>query len=312
MAGKEIHLIVILGPTASGKTGLSLDLAQHIDVEIISADSRQVYKFMNIGTAKPDQKELKAVKHHFIDHLEPDDYFSAGKFSEEADYLIPQIIKRGNIPLIVGGSGLYIKALCEGLFKDNADRSQRKKVRNEINSKFELEGKEKLYDELMQVDPESAEKYNDMNPVRITRALEHYKVTGKKFSESILNDENKDYICHYYGIDFEREKLYDRINRRTELMWAEGLVEETKKLLEMGYDVSLNSMNTVGYKEVTAFLKGYYNKETAIDEMKKNTRRFAKRQLTWFRKNNEINWLKPEENMTSKILYDLDKFDFYK
>lgn len=301
------HLVIITGPTASGKTDLSLAIADQTDAEIISADSRQVFKYMDIGTAKPSKDELSKVKHHFIDYLEPDEYFSAGKFAEEAGEIIEQIYTKGKMPIVAGGSGLYIKALCEGLFKEERNTAERQKIRKQLQDQLERKGKEFLYEKLKLLDPKAADLYPDMNPVRSIRALEHIEVTGEKFSESILKSENKDYICHYFGIDFERKKLYERINKRTEEMWEQGLLEETKELLELGYDDSFHSMNSVGYKEALAFIRGEMDKEEAVEEMKKNTRRFAKRQLTWFRKIDDMIWLDPKDNMADIVMNYLRK-----
>ena len=298
-----IDVIVITGATASGKTSLSFELSKHLDLEIISADSRQVYKYLNIGTAKPSQKELNEIPHHFIDIIDPSEDYSAGQFGDEALITIKEIHSRNKTPLIVGGSGLYVKALCEGLFEE-VKSEDRNLIRDNLNERLIDNGIEDLYSELMEVDPESAKLYNDKNPRRIIKALEHFRITGEKLSESwesnnTLRDELN---AIYFAIDHDREILYDRINKRTELMWENGLVEETKNVLEIPYSKDLNSLNTVGYKEVIAYLDGKMSKEEAIEEMKKNTRRYAKRQLTWCRNQIEdLNWLNPKSALKEML-----------
>jgi len=284
-------MIVITGPTASGKTGLSIELASSFPIEIISADSRQIYKFMDVGTAKPTDEERANVQHHFIDILSPGEDYNAGIFGDEAEITAKGIFDRGHIPVIVGGSGLYIQSLCEGLFVQKSNEFL-KNIREFLNSKLEEFGKDYLFDELQKIDPISANKYIDKNPRRVLRALEHYYAYGKPISESQSEDKTiRLFHCKYFGIAFERNNLYDRINKRTDAMWANGLAAETEKLLKMGFDKRLNSMNTVGYKEALMFLEGKYSEEKTVDEIKKNTRRYAKRQLTWFKKNEQISWI---------------------
>ncbi len=285
-------LIVILGPTASGKTNISIKLSEILDIEVISADSRQIYKHLDIGTATPSQDELSAVPTHFINIIEPDEYYSAGLFGNQAEKTAFEIMKRNKIPVVVGGSGLYIKALCEGLFKEETDNKQRIDVREKLQKEYDENGIDNLFDKLKKIDPVSAEKYSDKNPRRILRALEHYYVTGKAFSQAHQSQENnRDFNVIYFGIQFPREELYKRINLRAEQMWHNGLIEETQKVLEMGYSPELNSLNTVGYKEVIAFLNNKLSQKEALEEMKKNTRHYAKRQMTWFRKVENVNWI---------------------
>lgn len=284
-------LIVITGPTACGKTAVSLELSFILDIEIISADSRQIYKYLDIGTAKPTKEELNQVKHYFIDIIEPDDYYSAGIFGIQAKEIALNVLKKGKIPVVVGGSGLYIKALCEGLFMENKGNID-KNIREKIRERFINYSKEELYKELLQVDSESAKKYSDMNPRRTQRALEFYYIFGYPISEAFKNQSfPNDFNILYYGIYVERRRLYEIINERCEKMWSDGLVEETEKILKMGYSSNLNSLNTVGYKEAIGYIKGDYNKSDAMNLMKQNTRRYAKRQITWFKKNEKIIWL---------------------
>jgi tRNA dimethylallyltransferase len=296
-----IDLVVIAGPTASGKTRLSLKLAEYFDIEIISADSRQVYKYLDIGTAKPEPDELRKVPHHFISILEPDDYYSAGKFGEEAREKIREIKSRDKIPVAAGGSGLYIKALCEGLFSEEEPENNAE-IRENLNIKLIESGRESLFDELKKIDPASADNYPDKNPVRIIRALEYFHSTGKLFSEAKLETPGHSLNYKIFYIDFPRETLYDRINRRTEEMWERGLEEETRKVLNMGYSPELNSLNTVGYKECISYFAGDFTRQQAIEKMKQNTRRYAKRQTTWFRKQQDLIRLEPGDNWESKFL----------
>lgn len=300
-------LIVILGPTASGKTEFSLSLYEQINCEIISADSRQIYKYLDIGTAKPDKKILRAYPHHLVDFLDPDEQFSAGQFVQKAEAIIEQLYAKNKIPLIVGGTGLYIDALCSGFMKIDFERND--EIRLDLEKQLEIFGKDHLFEKLLNVDPVSAAKYNDKNPRRVIRALEFYYSTGIKFSEAHQKfTQPSKYKVLYLGIDFARSQLYERIDQRCQLMWQNGIVEETKKVLEMGYSPNLNSLNTIGYKEVIKFLNGELTQPQALDEMKKNTRRFAKRQLTWFRRNKKINWIM--SNLLDKlVIYDfLDIF----
>jgi tRNA dimethylallyltransferase len=279
---RRLDVIIICGPTASGKTDLALKLAEIFDIEIISADSRQVYKYLDIGTAKPTPEELSKAKHHFIDFLEPDEYFSAGVFGENAYKKAIEIRDIGKLPVVVGGSGLYIKAFAEGIFAD--DTKVDKSIKDDIQQIYDELGKDRLYEMLIEVDPISAAKYYDRNPVRVMRALAYFYATDLKFSDAQNNMPERNINPLYYAIDHNRNVLYDRINRRTELMWEMGFEQETRNILEKGFSPKLNSLNTVGYKECIDYIRGSCDKQFAIEEMKKNTRRFAKRQLTWFRK----------------------------
>jgi tRNA dimethylallyltransferase len=276
------NVIFITGPTASGKTDFALKLAENADIEIISADSRQIYKYMNIGTAKPSSEELNKVKHHLIDYLNPDEDFSAGKFAEVADKLIHEIKEKGKIPVIVGGTGFYIKALFEGLSADDeSDSDIRSDIRIELSNLLEIEGKDYLYDLLKESDLVAAEKYSDKNPRRVIRALEYIRSTGKKFSDTFGTENPSGFIPRYFVINPPRQDLYIRINKRTEKMFASGLIRELAELIEMGYSPSLNALNTVGYKECASMIFGEINLERAIELTKQNTRRYAKRQVTW-------------------------------
>jgi len=299
---KPIAIPVIIGPTASGKTNIALELAKIAPIEIVSADSRQIYKYMTIGTAKPTNEELSLVKHHLIDFLFPNVAYSAGKFAEDALIAINDIISRDKIPVIVGGTGFYIKAFFEGLSDEPVSES-RDLIRENLNNMLKDKGREHLYNLLKQIDPVSAEKNRDMNPQRIVRAIEFYYSFGIKFSESPESEKKHDFVPKYFGLFPEREFLYQIINSRVDKMIESGLIDEVQYLLSLGFDFKFNSMNTVGYKEIINFLEGQSTLDRAIELIKQNTRRYAKRQFTWFKKiegvidiTNDIERLKNEFN----------------
>lgn len=277
-----------MGPTCSGKTKLSLLLAKRLKSEIISADSRQVYKYLDIGTAKPTGQELKEVKHHFINVLNPDEEFNINRFEVEAVSIISKLHKLNKIPVVVGGSGLYIKALIDGIF-NTVDKDE--EYRNELKEKKSKYGNEYLYEELKKVDPISASRMLPQNWKRVIRALEVHHLSGKpiwKHQQEYVRQINFEF--YQYGLNWDREILFDNINMRVEQMVKNGLIEETKNVLGMGYNRELNSLNTVGYKEIISYLNNEFTLEKAIELIKRNTRRFAKRQVTWFRKDNRIKW----------------------
>jgi len=292
---KNRVVIVINGPTASGKTGLSIDLATLLDSEIISADSRQIYKFMDIGTAKPRMEEQNGIKHHLIDFLLPNQDYSAGKFRDASSSIINKLYSEGKVPIICGGTGFYIKSLFDGLFE--SEEYEAKEIRELLDKRFEEVGIDPLYDELMLADPVSAKLYENKNKRRVLRALEYYLATGTPLTQA--HKERKNFAINatpiYFQIKYERAELYNRINQRTEIMWQSGLKEETQKLLEMGYSHKNNALNTVGYKETISFLNGEIDEPRTIELISQNTRRYAKRQLTWNNQIKEINWI---ENKT--------------
>ena len=297
------NIIVIAGPTASGKTDLSLKLAKEMDSEIISADSRQLFKYLDIGTAKPTKEELNTVQHHFIDIVYPDEYYSAGVFGNQAYATALNIMSRGKVPIVVGGSGLYIKALCDGLFDADSNNSETNTIRYSLESRLKDEGVNVLYDELFTVDEKSAVLYKEKNPRRIIRALEYYYSTGKVFSESHRESAQERNINPiYFVINRDREELYDRINLRSEIMWKSGIIDETEKVLNMGYSKEFNSLNTVGYKEVIAFLNNEMTEDEALNKMKQTTRNYAKRQVTWFKRINSANLCHSDDENLEMIL----------
>jgi tRNA dimethylallyltransferase len=283
-----IKIPFIIGPTAIGKTKLSLAIAKIIPVEIVSADSRQIYRYLNIGTAKPSKAELKQVTHHLIDFLRPDEYFSAGMFCRIGRKIIEQILARKKTPLVVGGSGLYVRALVDGLFRLEV---RDEKIRNSLRKRILNEGVESLYTELKQLDPALAEKIQSRDKQRIIRGLEVYLVTGQKLSKLQENQATPaDFDTIFYGITAERRYLYQRINQRVDEMIDRGLLAEVAALKRMGYTPKLNALNTVGYKEAFDYLETKITYDEMLEAIKRNTRRYSKRQLTWFNRDSGIKW----------------------
>ncbi|MCK9281846.1 MAG: tRNA (adenosine(37)-N6)-dimethylallyltransferase MiaA [Melioribacteraceae bacterium] len=302
----ENRVIIIAGPTCSGKTILSLKLAKMIGSEIISADSRQVFRHLSIGTAKPSSEELSKIKHHFIDCLNPDEVFNASIFEIESLKIIDELSCNGKIPIVAGGSGLYIKALTDGIFNEPANNE---KYSTELREIRESSGNEFLYSELKKVDPVSASKMLPQNWKRVIRALEVFHVTGRPIWE--LHKEQKREIPYQfikYAILWDRELLYKNIEERVDKMIEEGLYNEVKSILEMGYGKEINSLNTVGYKEIISCLNGEISFDRAIELIKRNTRRFAKRQMTWFNADKEIKWIKVDlVNDLEEAAYSIEK-----
>ncbi len=291
-------LISIVGPTAIGKTALSIKLAQHFKTEIISADSRQFFKEMNIGTAVPSEEELRAAKHHFIQHISINDNYSVGDFERDAMSKIETIHKKNNVAIMVGGSGLYVKAVTKGL--DNFPDID-KNIRTDLNKRFLEEGIEGLQSELKSLDHKAYESIAIDNPQRLIRALEICIGSGQPYSSFLTNPEkSRSFKTLSIGLNAERSTIYDRINQRVDIMVNNGLVEEAKNLLK---HKDLNALNTVGYKELFKYFEGEWTLDFAISEIKKNTRRFAKRQLTWFRKDATIEWFDYTTDVTHIIEY---------
>lgn len=288
----ERKVIVIAGPTCSGKTALSLMLASQLNSEIISSDSRQVFKYLDIGSAKPSKEELSKVPHHFIDKLYPNQEFNASIFENESLAIINKLHQQNKIPVVAGGSGLYIKALVDGIF-DAASSDEN--YREELKRDMELYGKEYLYNKLKELDPVSAGKMLPQNWKRVMRALEAFHVTGKPiWKAQQQHTRNIDIDFLQYGLDWDRSVLYANIEKRVDDMIEAGLIEEVEHILSLGYSKSLNALNTVGYKEIISYLENQITLDRAIELIKRNTRRFAKRQLTWFRADARIKWIKIE------------------
>jgi tRNA dimethylallyltransferase len=283
------NLLVLVGPTAVGKTDLSLHLAESFSCEIISADSMQIYRGMNIGTAKASKEERERIPHHLIDICNPDDSFSVTDFQQLAACHIQDISERANLPFIVGGTGLYVQSVAYGyqFSEGGADEEFREKFRT-----LGLEqGGEALLKQLKDIDPQSAERLHPNDHRRIIRALEVYHLTGQTMSEQLKNQKlASPYRLLIIGLNRDRKQLYERINARVDLMIEEGLIDEVRSLLDAGYSDHLTSMQGLGYKEIVSYLQGQLSLEEAIDMLKQSTRRFAKRQLSWFRRMKEIEW----------------------
>lgn len=296
----EKEVIVITGPTASGKTQLAIEVAKLLDTEIISADSRQIYRYLDIGTAKPDHEQLSQVKHHFIDIKNPDEDYNVSIFEKEAGEVIASLHSRGKIPIVAGGSGLYIKALVDGIFDGPA---KDEKLREELRKLKEEEGNERLYGILKEKDPVSAARMTPGHWKRVIRALEVLETTGepiwKHHSDQVKDD---DLIWHQFSIETDRAELYLTIESRVDQMIEKGLEKETRNILEMGYEPSLNSLNTVGYKEMISYICGSISLDRSIELIKQNTRRYAKRQLTWIRGDKRIIPLRGGEYLSPEFI----------
>ncbi|MGA3245049.1 MAG: tRNA (adenosine(37)-N6)-dimethylallyltransferase MiaA [Bacteroidota bacterium] len=273
-------ILAVVGPTASGKTPLSLLLAELLNGEIISADSRQIYKHLDIGTAKPSLDDRKRVQHHFVDILDPGTGYNAGQFGEEVKSVFRGVTDRDKVPILVGGSGLYVKAAIDGIFDGPGKDPE---IRGRIEDQLRADGLDALLGELRNVDPDTLMKMKEITPRRVIRALEVFYSTGKPISK-FHAEQNP--ITEFQAIQvclaWDRRELYARINSRVDAMIAAGLVDEVRNLKQLGYSRQLNALNTVGYKEVFDHLEGITDGQTMVELIKRNTRRFAKRQVTWF------------------------------
>ena len=291
-------LIVLLGPTASGKTSLSIEIAQKLNTEILSCDSRQFYKELKIGAAPPSKEELTIVNHHFIHHLSINENYSIGQFEKDAIAKITELFKAHNYLLLVGGSGLYIDAICNGL--DNIPNISNN-IREKINNEYKKNGITWLQEKIKKIDPEFYKSADINNPQRLKRCYEVFHQTGKRFSTFHKKEKKKrNFEVIKIGIKTDREQLYKKINTRVDKMIKNGLVNEAELLKKFR---EKNALNTVGYKELFKYFDQNIELDVAIEEIKKNTRRLAKRQLTWFRKDKKINWfLKSEKNKIFKAI----------
>ena len=284
-------VVVICGPTASGKTALSIELAKRINGEIVSADSMQIYDEMNIGTAKPDQEEMQGIKHYLIGNIKPTKRYSVSEFKKDAISAIKEIISKGKMPIVVGGTGLYVNSLVYGI--DYPEIQTNLEYRKELEKIVEEKGLQYLFEKAVEIDKEAMKNISPNDKKRILRVLEIYKETGKTKTE-LERESRKNGIPYDYkifAINMPREILYDRINRRVDIMIEKGLIDEVSSLYEKYGESLLTSMQAIGYKEVVEFLKGNCTKEEMIEKIKMETRRYAKRQLTWFRKIENIQWL---------------------
>ena len=288
-------LIILTGPTAVGKTALSIGLAKAVDGEIISADSMQVYRKMNIGTAKIQQSEMQGVRHHLIDILDPGEDFNVVLFKKYALEAMKDIYSREKIPVVVGGTGFYIQALLYDInFEDNDNDMS---YREELQTLAAEHRNSYIHDMLAGVDPESAEKIHENNVKRVIRALEFYKKTGMKISKHNEAESQKEspYNFEYFVLNDDRQKLYDRIDRRIDIMLADGLLDEVRSLVDEGYSRDLVSMQGLGYKEMIDYIQERYTLDEAVYTLKRDTRHFAKRQVTWFKREKQVTWVNKNE-----------------
>ncbi|MFW6015345.1 MAG: tRNA (adenosine(37)-N6)-dimethylallyltransferase MiaA [bacterium] len=283
-------LLVILGPTAVGKTELSVKLAKNLNGEIISADSMQIYRKMDIGTAKVSNDVQKEIKHHMIDIINPDKKYSVAEYKSKVDKIIPEIYDKGKLPIMVGGTGLYIKAVVRGFLFPKMKSNQ--KLRKNLEDKAKKEGNQAVHDLLAEVDPSLAEKLHPNDLRRVIRGIEVYRETGKTITYFKKKQKEKQdrYNTLKIGLTRNREELYARVNKRVDIMIEEGLINEVNDLKDNGYDLSSTALQGLGYKEIIDYLEGKYDKKEAIRVLKRNTRHFAKRQFTWFKRDDTINW----------------------
>lgn len=303
-----VKLLIILGPTASGKTGLAVRLAEECGGEILNADSMQVYRRMDIGAAKPSPDQLGRARHHLLDLVEPDQPFSAADFRREAEAAIADIAARGKRVIVCGGTGLYIKALTRGLMESPGSDEA---LRSELKELAEREGGEELHRRLSLVDPVAAARLHPNDQVRIIRALEVHRLTGRPISEHMGEHRfgGENYQCLKIGLSTDRETLYRTIDNRVEQMLGNGLVEEVRALLAAGYSPELKPMRSIGYSQVCGYLAGEYSLDEAVRLIKRDTRRYAKRQLTWFNRDPEIKWIEYPENLAMIVQNVNDFFD---
>lgn len=288
-------MIILTGPTAAGKTNLSIGLAKAINGAVISADSMQVYKKMDIGTAKIMPEEMDGVDHYLVDVLDPKEEFNVARFQEMSKEALEKIYAKGQIPIVVGGTGFYIQALLNDIQFSETEKDD--SYRKELEAFAKEHGSAALHEKLAQVDPEGAKAIHMNNVKRVIRALEYYKETGEPISKHNERERNRKspYNFAYFVLTHERDILYDRINKRVDLMLEQGLVEEVKALWEEGYDRSLISMQALGYKEILQYLEGEISLEEAVYLLKRDTRHFAKRQLTWFGREREVIMIKKQD-----------------
>ncbi len=302
-------VIVIVGPTASGKTALSIELAKKINGEIVSCDSMQIYKDMNIGSAKPTQEEMQGIKHYLIDVARPDERFSVAEYKKQAEKAIEEILSKGKIPIVIGGTGLYADSLIYGIEYQEIEFDEKYRKALEIQAQTD-DGLKMLYNQAKKIDEEAIKKISENDKKRIIRVLEIYHQTGKTKTqleaESRKNEVKYDYKV--FAINMDRQVLYDRINKRVDIMIENGLIQEVEKLLKK-YRTFPTAMQGLGYKEVVQYLTKELTKDEMIDKIKQESRRYAKRQLTWFKKNKETVWLdglKSVENNISIILEEIN------
>lgn len=301
----KTKLIAIVGPTASGKTALSVEVAKKFNGEIISADSMQIYKEMNIATAKPSKLEQQGIPHHLMDFLDIDESYSVGQFVIDAKEAIKEITEKNKLPVICGGTGLYVDSLLNDI--DFVDNSSNPEIRSELKKLYEQNGVEYLLDILREFDKESAERLStEINPKRIIRAIEFYKTTGTTITEQIKNSKLNDSPFESLVIGLtakDRNYIYDRINKRVDLMIENGLIEEAERMLNS--DLSATASKAIGYQQFKPYFDGEADLTSCVDRLKTETRHYAKRQLTWFRRNENIVWINIDEYTSTEEQFDL-------
>ena len=300
-------IIAVVGPTASGKTALAVKIAKEFSGEVISCDSMQIYKGMDIGTAKPDIEEMCGIPHHMLDFLDPSQRFSVADFVKKARECIDDCLTRGKAPILAGGTGLYMDSVINNI--DFKEFSRDIEFRENLQKMAQEQGNEAVFELLKKKDPQAAEKIHPNNIRRVIRALEVCEMTGKTFTE--VNEESKKtpvYDALILGIETERERLYEKINQRVDIMMGKGLLEEVKALYDKGIGLDTTAMQAIGYKELLAFIKGEEPLLDAVEKIKQESRRYAKRQLTWFRRNEKINWINLDETSLDAILKQCSDF----
>lgn len=303
-------VVVIVGPTASGKSAVAIELAKLINAEVISADSMQVYRGMDIGTAKVTEREAQGVPHHLIDIVDPTEPFSVAEYQRLARQAIEDISTRGKLPIVAGGTGLYIRAVIDKFEFPEGDVVS--PVREELQERARLEGAEVLYQELINKDPEAAKIVHPKNVRRVIRALEAIELTGRPFSEFHREWQKREsiYNVRMFGLNMDRQLLYERINRRVDQMIESGLLSEAQKLVDAGYEKFLTSQQAIGYKELIGYLNGEMTLDEAVDLLKTRTRQYAKRQLTWFKADPRIEWLDVTGSSASEVAQQIrDKLE---
>lgn len=301
-------VIVICGPTASGKTALSIELAKKIDGQIVSADSMQIYKDMDIGSAKPTKDEIDGIKHYMIDFVSPDTRYSVADYQKQASEAIEEILKNKKVPIVVGGTGLYVDSLIYGI--EYKEMELDKEYRQYLEKIVDTEGLEKLYNMAEKIDKEAMQTISINDKKRILRVLEIYHQTGKTKTEQDIESRKNEVKYDYkvFAINMDREILYDRINKRVDIMLQNGLIQEVQNLIKK-YKQYPTAMQALGYKEIKQYLEGELTKQEAIEKIKQETRRYAKRQLTWFRKNKQTVWIDGLNNMQNNIDIILEGID---
>ena len=293
-------VVVICGPTASGKTALSIELAKRINGEIVSADSMQLYKEMNIGTAKQTKDENQGIKHYLVDCVSPEVRYSVATYQKQALKAIDEIIKKGKTPIIVGGTGLYVNSLIDGIEYEDSEIDL--KYRQELDNIIQNEGLEVLYNKALEIDEQAMKKISKNDKKRICRILEIYHSTGKTKTELEIQSRKNEVLYDYriFAINMDREKLYQRINLRVDIMLENGLIEEVKQVIQKYKNIP-TAFQGLGYKEVVDYLNGKYTKEQMVEKIKMETRRYAKRQITWFKKNKQTIWIDGLEDKQNNI-----------